>query len=41
MHVDLGFIDNSDIEVEYLTVNPEDSAASDRIWACLMGTIVI
>ena len=40
MHVDLGFVDKSDIEIEYLTGNPEGSAASDRIWASLMGTVI-
>lgn len=40
MQVDLGFTDKSDVEVEYLTGNPEGSAASDRIWVSLMGSIV-
>ena len=40
MQVDLGFVDKTDIEIDYLTGNPEGSAASDRIWASLMGSIV-
>ena len=40
MQVDLGFIDKSEVEVEYRTGNPEGSAASDRIWASLMGSVI-
>ena len=40
MHFDHEFIDKTNIEVEYLTGNPEDSVSIDMIWACLMVTIV-
>ena len=41
MQVDLGFVDKSEVEIEYLTGNPEGSAASDRIWASLMGSVIM
>jgi hypothetical protein len=40
MHVDLGFIDNSDIQVKYLTGNPEDWFTIYSFWASLLVTMV-
>lgn len=40
MQVDLGFVDKSEVKADYLTGNPEGSAASDRIWASLMGSVI-